>query len=198
VGCECNSQTLFVVFDLDGCLVDTRDLVEQAYYAAGVTMPPEAWGQPWQAWLPTALSGTGGLVEAVRRAKSANYLRLLKESAPGLLPPWEAFMSYRASEHSDVRIMSGAGLPAVEALLRHIGGKMEHVLGWEMTVEKKAEVLNSLPKPNRQVVYIDDHDDVRPLLRRNVIMVQYTDQTPEQLMEEVWTLSSLPQDATRG
>lgn len=38
-------------FDLDGTLVDTREAVRQAYLCAGVSMPDEAWGLPWETWL---------------------------------------------------------------------------------------------------------------------------------------------------
>jgi hypothetical protein len=200
VDCECSSTKLFVVFDLDGCLVRTRDLVEQAYREAGVIMPLEAWGLPWTDWLPHAVLAPGRLVEDVRREKSRIYLELLRTESVELLPPWEVMCSVRArkelGEAYDYRIISGAGLPAVQALLKHIGSDMSHVLGWEMTVERKAEVLNSLPRPDRRVVYVDDHATVAPLLRKDVFLVQYTDQTTEELMEEVWIRSSWQQVLT--
>lgn len=195
--CTCSSPTLFVVFDLDGCLVNTRDLVERAYLEAGVVMPPEAWGLPWSAWLPHAVGAPGEPVRAVRRAKSKIYLELLQTESVELLPPWEVMVDAKVGSDADYRIISGAGEDAVQALLRHIDSDMSHVLGWELTLERKAEVLNSLPRPGRRVVYVDDHADVRPLLRKDVFLVQYTDQTTEELMEEVWTQSSSPRGKVR-
>jgi hypothetical protein len=196
VDCECNSPKLFAVFDLDGCLVNTRDLVERAYREAGVLMPPEAWGLPWSDWLPAAVGTPGAPVQAVRRAKSRIYLELLRTESVELLPPWEVLADIKADVHADYRILSGAGEQAVCALLPHIGSDMSHVLGWELTRERKATVLNSLPRPDRKVVYIDDHADVAPLLRKEVQLVQYVNQTSAELMEEVWTLSSSRQAAT--
>ena len=44
-------MTTHVVFDLDGTLADTRDLVRRAYDLVGVHMPEHAWGLPAEAWL---------------------------------------------------------------------------------------------------------------------------------------------------
>ena len=38
------------VWDLDGTLLDSRDAVRRAYLEAGVVMPDDAWGKPWQVW----------------------------------------------------------------------------------------------------------------------------------------------------
>jgi beta-phosphoglucomutase-like phosphatase (HAD superfamily) len=40
------------VFDLDGCLIDSRAAVIEAYQQAGIIMPQDAWGKPWQDWCP--------------------------------------------------------------------------------------------------------------------------------------------------
>lgn len=43
-----------IVFDVDGVLVDSKQLVMDCYRRAGVRMPDEAWGLPWHTWLDDA------------------------------------------------------------------------------------------------------------------------------------------------
>lgn len=52
------------VFDLDGTLLDNRRAVREAYREAGVIMPDDAWGRPWQEWLDS---------EALHKAKNLAY-----------------------------------------------------------------------------------------------------------------------------
>ena len=63
----------FVVFDVDGVLVDTRELVVQAYRDVGVEMPENAWGLPWHEWLP-ALVGDDGRAAELHREKTRRYV----------------------------------------------------------------------------------------------------------------------------
>lgn len=177
--------------------MDTRRLVEQAYAQVGVTMPPGAWGQPWKAWLPAALDGGQGPVEAVRRRKARVYQQLLRNDAPTLLPPWEVLRTC-GTLGVETRLLTGASLAAVRELVRHIGVDLSSVLAWELTAEARAILLNSLPRERRRVVYIDDLPDaVTPLLRPEIHVIRYTGQTAAELWEQIdWTPSSLPRAET--
>jgi hypothetical protein len=200
VVCECNSPKLFAVFDVDGCLVNTEQHVRRAYLEAGVIMPPGAWGQPWTDWLPAAASAVGKPVQEVRQTKSRIYQRLLETEPVELLPPWVVWRRMR-NLGITTKLLTGAGLPALRQLLRHTSGTMSDVLGWELTTDRRAAVLNSLPRPTRIVLYVDDLDLVASGLRPQVNLVKYSGQTEEELWTEIvslWTPSSLLPAEARG
>src|SRR5690554_4950980 len=52
-----------ICFDIDGTLVDTRELNLRAYAQVGVEIPDDAWGRRWQEWLPEVVGDPDRAIE---------------------------------------------------------------------------------------------------------------------------------------
>lgn len=89
------------VFDLDGCLVDTREAVETAYRMAGVEMPVGAWGKPWREWCSPH-------VHELKNHFYPSCLVYYLQPGPAL-PLWKRLTGNRV-------ILTGASLEALEAV----------------------------------------------------------------------------------
>jgi len=56
-----------ISFDLDGVLAHTRAAVWKAYQIAGVDMPPAAWGEPMENWLPKIVGKRAAEIHAKKQ-----------------------------------------------------------------------------------------------------------------------------------
>lgn len=133
------------VFDLDGTLIDSQEAVRRAYEAAGVRMPPEAWGKPWREWLGD---------EAAHRRKEALYPEFLRQYArPKAL--------YRTAQRLRAPVLTGASGAAAKAVQEAFGPLSVALAG--ATAEAKGRWLAARAAGG---FYVDDllHDD--PRLRR--------------------------------
>lgn len=142
-----------VVFDFDGVLADTHDLVLRAYREVGVEPPDEAWGSPWQEWLADP--------EAHAR-KTARYVELIKEGAldDRVLSATYTMLALH-SEHEETLVLTGASLEAVMAFgQRYCGVYAPVVLGTSCGDVRKSFMLMQLREDCPVVVYVDD-DEVR-------------------------------------
>ena len=128
-------------FDLDGTLLDTKQAVIEAYRAAGVEMPPDAWGKPWQSWLK---------FRHIHEWKNEHYPAMLRQHVK-LLPLWP----YAIAGHE---IITGASEAAVRVIERYFIVKL-NVKRFSATAQDKIDYLLTIPPG----VYVDDDAETRRL-----------------------------------
>lgn len=173
---------MHVVFDLDGVLADTRELVVRAYADVGVIMPPEVWGRPWHEWLHSV---------TLHAAKTERYVQLIREGALdehvtsvcGLLQRLQL-------EGIPTAILTGASYEAATVFIdRYLCNHAPMLLGYscDMRVKKTALVHLSV---KYHVTYVDD-DPIwqNEFSDTEVHFVHYHGQDSDDLYREVtgWT-----------
>lgn len=142
------------VFDLDGTLFDTEQLVRRAYLAAGVNMPDDAWGKPAREWLP-ALKGPLWPNYHVR--KNEIYNRMLIESPPQRTTAARAMVDL-STGGCETYLLTGASRPAVNLLMHGFQPYHFKTLGVGCTLDEKLHRVRVVGDP-RQTVYVDDDEN---------------------------------------
>ena len=131
------------IFDMDGTIVDSQKAVRIAYKKAGLVVPEDAWGKTAREWdcppdihemkcrlYPAVLLSTG------RRMHAADFLETVHGS-----------------------VITGAGLPAVEAVRKFLRHDFP-LVGHSCTHEMKMDVLRSEAAIGGiTVFYVDDDLD---------------------------------------
>lgn len=69
-----------ITWDLDGVLINSRRAVEEAYRAAGIEMPPDAWGKSAGEWMNMKHAD----YEFIHRQKQEAYPEMLRRFATPL------------------------------------------------------------------------------------------------------------------
>lgn len=147
------------VFDLDGTLVDTRKAVEEAYHLAGVHMPPEMWGRPWQQWLNNA---------RVHSLKNKLYHQTLRQYGVKL-PLLEVALQL------DAPVLTGASSAAVRTIMQRWASGLNIALV-EATPLMKAVWLNQ----HEPGTYVDDSEHTRAVIREKT---QWRVMTPTESLQ---------------
>lgn len=140
------ANTVPVVFDLDGTLVDTHKAVKMAYAIAGVEMPDAAWGKPWREW--TTID--------VHYQKEKAYPRCLAEHGKTL--PLFDFVS-----RLKLPVITGASASAVSAIIERFGDL--NVIGYGLSLETKLTWLMNMGPFG---IYVDDLADARDRVEREL------------------------------
>lgn len=171
-----------VVFDVDGTLVDTHDHVVEAYRRAGVDMPEDAWHRTWEAWLPALVGGEAKMIHA---RKNREYRYLLDEKPLRILPAGEIIKS-GALHGKSIYAMSSGSEQAIRAALLNADIHVP-LLGTALDAAEKNWMMGCIAQCG---VYVDDI--AFPLTAKGWCTIRYTNQTVQELTEELWTrLSSL-------
>jgi phosphoglycolate phosphatase-like HAD superfamily hydrolase len=138
-----------IVFDLDGCLIDSENMIRRAYREAGVRAPADFLSLGHHDWIAP------GDRERVHARKNAAYLRLLAAGPVRWLPAYTA-AQYLSCQGNTLALLTGAPEEAVRYL-------SEHGHSWPFTVscagvtpQAKSEWLAS----HGAGVYVDDQDYV--------------------------------------
>ena len=183
------SRQSCVIFDLDGVLIDSRLMVQQAYEKVGVTMPSEAWGHPWHEWLPNIV----GFKDAARihREKTMTYMAMVRKDDIPTLPPFEVMRQTRKNGLGDVAVLTGASRTSTEFILTKLGMAPEQSRIWcRQDVCDKSTVIQSVSQ-SHNVKYIDD--DVNALaeivkMTDGLDAFLYRGQGVDEVGEWAWTL----------
>lgn len=175
---------MHVVFDLDGCLIDTTELIKQSYQAAGVTPPDDVLNHEGHQWLIDQCTRDKKDVDEVYAAKNAHYLSGIAGDAPVMsLPPWDAAEHLRTQGHH-VFILSGAPRGTMLRLRRRFdsfsSGKWPFVISIDGM--RTADKVRWLDLHVRAGVYVDDQEVKVPADWR---FVRYSGQGVRELLQEI-------------
>lgn len=106
---------MHVVFDLDGVVIDTEDVVARCYQMAGATPPSSILAHENSDWLVEQCDGRRHVASEIKRRKNMFYLNVLRSGVVS----WRAG-AFAASElHAEghrVHLLSGAPSGAVAAI----------------------------------------------------------------------------------
>jgi phosphoglycolate phosphatase-like HAD superfamily hydrolase len=166
-----------VIFDLDGVLIDSEHLIEESYRAAGVEPPRNVLAREGNQWLAEQVGDE--FVAQIRRTKSMKYLAGIRN---GDAPYTHAYIAaYHLRNDYTLGIMSGAPAGTIDVLRAN-----NHT--WPFTIAfsnvrtpRKMELIQYLQVPG---VYIDDQTYGIDL-PDNWTFIHYTNQTTQELMDEV-------------
>lgn len=137
----------FLVFDLDGTLVDTKQAVREAYLASGVIMPESAWGKPWWQWLESV---------AAHRHKIKVYPEYIPKYAQPL--PLLKF-----AVEFNVPVITSASWEAVRAIKEHFAPSL-NVIATECSWFDKCDHLRRI---SIRGIYVDDDLTTRNHVKEN-------------------------------
>ena len=143
--------------DIDGVLVNSRHLVKEAYAKVGVNMPDEAWGHPWQMWLPSVVGSLGDARKA-HDEKTLVYVDVIKSGAAveNKLPYADVLLALEAMFPGDVSYVTGAAHDAAEAILESLKLTPSQLLASSVSTSERSAILKSIDETG---VYIDDRID---------------------------------------
>ena len=119
------------IFDFDGVLVDTEEIVVEAYRRAGVIPPGGLSLGSWRNWLPGMVGEQQAHV--VHEAKNRHYLELLPTAR--LLPPYEHAV-WLQDRGYETGILTSAPLGTLEVF-----GKMMGAWRWRVAFENVMPML---------------------------------------------------------
>jgi FMN phosphatase YigB (HAD superfamily) len=140
--------------DIDGVLVDSRELVRESYAAVGVDMPAQAWGYPWETWLPAAV-GSLEKAKELHDEKTRKYVETLKSGAAReySLPFAGVARSLERDPACTVYYVTGAAHDTAIAILNELGLKAENLVGSGVSTSEREAIFRALGPTG---VYIDD------------------------------------------
>jgi phosphoglycolate phosphatase-like HAD superfamily hydrolase len=165
--------TKHVIFDLDGVVIDSRDVIVEAYRRAGVAVPNDILTTPGY----LELNGFSGIQAAhVRVEKDEAYLQLLE-----IVPMLPGFHAAQLLHQSGVKpsILTGAPHESIDVLARRCGVGWPFAWGVGKLASSHKRNILSLVGP---AIYIDDQPFDPP---HNVTFIRYRDQSAIELFEEV-------------
>jgi phosphoglycolate phosphatase-like HAD superfamily hydrolase len=145
------------VFDLDGTLVDTKELVRAAYKRVGVTPPDDFFGKSWREWLKD---------EKLHQKKNQVYAAMM----PGhlkALPLMSLYRTLMSAYENDADqlfppyVLTGASAEAAKNVFRVLGIK-KYLLIPEQTISMKIDWMN---KHAAQGIMFEDNQDHATLMR---------------------------------
>jgi hypothetical protein len=175
-----------VCSDVDGTVVDTRELNRYAYRLAGIEIPDLAWGRTWYEWLPGLV---GDLREAVRihDEKIRVYSELVDECNAGKLAlPMTWVLQDATLAELDTCCLTASSLRTARTLLERLN--VTSPLVASLSYERRLETLRGLLRADAPLVYVDDDERTVDRLGSDlpgINVVRYTGQTYTQLRHEV-------------
>lgn len=167
---------MLVVFDLDGVVLDSRDVVLAAYREAGATPPEDVLALEGVPWL---LRQCGSRAPDVYARKNSAYIRMLYEGHAQLLPPYRVAHRLRSQSHR-VGVLTAAPHGTIDALRTRYDDWPFDWWGEALRTPAKMKILER----NRGGVYIDDQDRLVNV-PSGWRFIRYDGQDEETLYEEV-------------
>lgn len=148
---------LLLCSDIDGTIIDSRELVTNAYKQVGVTMPDHAWGSPWRSWLPVIFDNNLDIAAQVHLQKNRIYRDMLhttdirQYALPAAQFIREVMIKYGSSCVTYLTACSRRNAQIITDQLRISG-----VIHAELTYERRANLLSCTP---HGTIYLDDNLD---------------------------------------
>jgi hypothetical protein len=181
------------VFDLDGTLFETKELVIESYRRAGILMPEDAWGKSVHEWLPQRV---GRQWKTIHEWKNTHYIKLLRMNPPARSSAASAMIDLALSG-VECYILTGASTEAAKELLSGFQPYHYSLVGTHCDLEAKTTRVKNLGQPGN-TVYVDDDayacDYFHNIIGTQVVRYNIDTTTKEEVMEP-WVQSSLQRDA---
>lgn len=154
---------MYYAFDLDGTLVDTKELIIASYKRVGVTPPEDFFGKPWQEWLDD---------EEKHRQKNEVYIAMIpKHLKP--LPLLSLFQRLIVDDGPGgikyaPTILTAASQIAALAILQHL--KLEcaiYNLHAGLTLQMKINWMNLKSSQGEDGIMFEDNIHTVKAMRSN-------------------------------
>lgn len=176
-----------VLFDIDGTLINSRDLNVQAYRRVGVEMPDHAWSLRWQTWL-FDLVGSRERAEQIHTAKVNTYVTMLRtvEISKYVLEPTYLARELLRRPDIKVRFLTAGTVTTANIILQRLGLGAPSMAGNLSYEARRLALHSSVLGSSGDVVYIDDHEENVLRLHDDVpglTLIHYRGQTSAQLRE---------------
>lgn len=141
-----------IAFDVDGVIIDSRELVTSCYAQVGVDIPDDAWGRPWHEWLDDG---------ELHARKTQLYVEAIEDGLATWLDGRD-IVAYYLRKGSPVCFVTGASFRAFEIIwrmsgLRSVAMSASNPVRWQVacTMQDKVDTL----KQWGANVYMDDIED---------------------------------------
>lgn len=140
--------------DIDGVLIDSRELVRESYWRVGISMPLEAWGHPWKTWLPAAV-GSYDLAAKLHARKTEEYVDVLKSGAvrKNALPFARIVSALESTSSNSVYYVTGAADEVAKTILTELDLNVDALLGSGVSTDERFGIMRSIDDTG---TYIDD------------------------------------------
>jgi len=176
--------------DVDGTIVNSRELVARAYAAAGVKLPENAWGRRWQDWLVDHLGGDYDRAVEVHRRKTEAYAdMLLRTDLRQYALPAARVAAFwrRMCGETHVRYLTASTPQTAFSIVSRLG--IGATLHGGLSYEGRLAHLRAAPAGT---IYVDDN--MRTLSRLtcdapNVRLIAATGQTYQEYINEIGRLT---------
>lgn len=177
-----------VVFDIDGVLVDTREIVRRAYAEVGIELPDQLWGSTWRTWLPERCGGDLLRAQAVHDQKTQSHLDLLSRSRVTTLAGAEAARALHSCGWT-VKFITSGTREVVQRTLDSADPSLSGFLaGTDLDSMGKRRALDGISPAGG--VYVDDNYDLGVKVTEGSTwkLVHFRDQAETELIKEISTV----------
>ncbi|MFI7123105.1 hypothetical protein [Amycolatopsis sp. NPDC049868] len=143
------------VFDVDGVLVDTYEIVRQAYARVGVDIHDRRWGVAWQTWLPEYCDDDLDRARSLHDRKTEAHLDLLNRVTVNTLSGAKVAESLRSSGWT-VKLITAGTREVVHSTFSSVNPSWIGLLaGTDLDPTGKRRALEHISPSGG--VYIDDN-----------------------------------------
>jgi hypothetical protein len=170
---------VLAVFDLDGVVIDSVEIIRRCYRECGVEPPVnilELEGVDW-------ITAQGRHRDEVRANKNVLYLEALADGRAHLLPGYDAALALRVHGITSI-ITTNAPRGTTTALRKALGND-----AWPFLLSIEAisttERFALLARTEPATVYVDDQNKFKMMLPVGWTFVHYTGQNASQLTREI-------------
>lgn len=179
---------MLVLFDLDGTLIDSADVIKECYRIAGANPPDNIFEHEGHAWLREQFYHHTKHITRVHTHKNREYIRWHQENEAKYLPPYDV-AQYLSNHHHKIGVLTGAPHGTCITLLQH------HYDMWKsftylrdgLRTNNKIQQMKLITRLEPKIgkfIYIDDQP-LKTRLPREWSFIQYTGQDPDTLLEMI-------------
>ncbi|MBB5159609.1 hypothetical protein [Saccharopolyspora phatthalungensis] len=178
------------MFDVDGVLIDTFEIVRRAYAEVGVDLHDQRWGVAWQTWLPEYCDNDLDRARVLHDQKTEAHLDLLTRTTVNTLAGAQVADSLH-SRGWTVKFLTAGTRQVVHQTFHAVNPSwLGRLAGTDLTSAGKRQMLGEISAGGG--VYVDDNRDLGVAITEDSAwnLVHFRGQTEEELTTEIveqWT-----------